>query len=177
MKLKTVQSEKIFEGRVFNIRQDLVELPNGKLARIDLVEHMDSVTIVPLDEEGRVWFARQYRHPTGGELLELPAGVLEPGEEPEDCALREVREEIGMSAGQIRKVGEFYLAPGYSTEFMHVFLAKDLKDDPLTPDEDELISIVQIPLEDTYSMIHSGQIKDAKTIAALFLIRPLIGPD
>jgi ADP-ribose pyrophosphatase len=176
MQLNTIHSEEKFKGRVFNVRQDQIELPNGKLARVDIVEHGDSVTIVPIDDKGRVWFVRQYRHPTGGEILELPAGVIDPGEEPEECALREVREEIGMSAGQIRKVGEFYLAPGYSTEYMHVFLAKDLQEDPLDPDEDELISIEKIPLEDTYPMIHSGQIVDAKTIAALVLISPLIGP-
>jgi ADP-ribose pyrophosphatase len=177
MSLKTVNSNKIFEGKVFDVRQDEVELPGGKLAKLDIIEHKDAVTIVPIDEDGRVWFVRQYRHPTGGELLELPAGVLNSGEEPEECALREVREEIGMAAGQIRKIGEFYVAPGYSSEYMHVYLAKDLKDDPLDPDEDELISIVRIPLEDTYPMIHAGQIQDAKTIAALCLVRPLIGPE
>jgi ADP-ribose pyrophosphatase len=175
MAFKTLRTEKIFEGRVFNVRQDEIELPGERTARLDIVEHKDAVTLVPLDEEGRVWFVRQYRHPTGGELLELPAGVLDTGEEPEDCALREIREEIGMAAGQIRKIGEFFLAPGYSTEYMHVFLAKDLKDDPLDPDDDELISIEKIPLEDSYAMIHAGQIRDAKTISALYLVRPLIG--
>jgi ADP-ribose pyrophosphatase len=175
MSFKIIQTETIFEGKVFNLRQDEVEMPGGKKARLDIVDHKDAVTIVPIDEEGRVWFVRQYRHPAGGELLELPAGVIDPGEDPETSALREVREEIGMAAGQMRKIGEFYLAPGYSTEYMHVFLAKDLVEDPLEPDDDEFISIVQIPLEDTYSMIHTGQIRDAKTISALFLLKPLLG--
>jgi ADP-ribose pyrophosphatase len=175
MTIKTLNTETIFEGRVFNVRQDEVALSNEKTARFDIVEHRDSVSLIPLDEIGRVWFVRQYRHPIGGELLELPAGVLNEGEEPESCALREIREEIGMAAGQIRKIGEFYLAPGYSTEYMHVFLAKDLQEDPLDPDDDEMITVEKIPLEDAYAMIHAGQIRDAKTISALYLVKPLIG--
>lgn len=174
MEFKTVSSETVYRGRVFNVRRDLVELPNGQRTRLDVIEHKDAVTLLPLDDQGRVWFVRQYRHPAGQFLLELPAGVVEEGELPETCARREVREEIGMAAGQIQKIGEFYLAPGYSAEFMHVYLARDLRPDALQPDEDEFLSVEQVPLEQAYHMAASGEIKDAKTLSALFLARDYV---
>jgi ADP-ribose pyrophosphatase len=127
-----------------------------------------------LDNQGCVWFVRQYRHATQQELLELPAGTLEAGEEPEICARREVREEIGMAAGMIQKIGEFFLAPGYSSEYMRVYLATDLTPDPLKGDDDEFITVVRIPLEQAYKMVDSGEIRDGKTLAALLLVKPYL---
>ena len=130
MSFERVDSEMGYQGRAFNVRRDTVRLPDGQLARLDIVEHVGAVTILPLDETGRIWFVRQYRHAAGKVLLELPAGTLEAGEAPEACAAREVREEIGQAAGELQKLGEFFLAPGYSTEYMHVYLATGLHSRP-----------------------------------------------
>jgi ADP-ribose pyrophosphatase len=171
MKLKTLKSEKMYQGRAFDVRRDQVQLPQGKVTNLDIVEHVGAVTIVPVDPDGQIVFVRQYRHPAGGEILELPAGTLEPGEDPMECAHREIQEEIGMGAGYLRKIGEFFLAPGYSTEFMHVFLATDLFPSSLPGDEDEVLSVVRYPTEATFEAAHAGEIKDAKTLAALFFVQ------
>jgi ADP-ribose pyrophosphatase len=174
MTFELLGSEKTYQGRVFDVRRDRVRMPGGKQAEVDIVDHPGAVTLVPVDAQGRVWMVRQYRHAAGVELLELPAGTLGPAETPEACARREVREEIGMAAGRLEKIGEFYLAPGYSTEFMYVFLATELSPDPLQADEDEFLSVETIPLEQLLQMAGSGQIRDGKSLAALFLLRPTI---
>ena len=171
MTFETEDSQTVFEGRVFKVRQDWVHYPDGRRIQLDIVEHNGAVTILPVDDEGQIWFIRQYRHAAGKELLELPAGVAETGEAVEISALRELREEIGMGAKQMEKIGSFYLAPGYSTEFMHVFLARDLRPDPLPGDADEFISVEPIPLDVVLKMIESGKIHDAKTLASLMLAK------
>ncbi|RPI26378.1 MAG: NUDIX hydrolase [Chloroflexota bacterium] len=176
MRFKLLQSETVFEGRVFKVRRDQVELPNGKQAVLDIVEHRAAVTLLPLDEKRQIWFVRQYRHAAGEEVLELPAGVLEAGEDPEIGAQREVREEIGMAAGKMTKLGEFFLAPGYTTEYMHAFLASELKPDPLEMDEDEFLSVEKVPAEEAYRMALQGEIRDAKSLATLMIARPLVFP-
>jgi len=136
MKFETIHSEQMYQGRAFSVRQDRVRLPNEGETKLDIVEHVGAVTIMPIGENGNVWFVRQYRHAIGIEILELPAGTLEPGEPPEVCAERETREEIGMGAKKFQKIGAFYMAPGYSTEFMHVYLATNLFDAPLPGDKE-----------------------------------------
>ncbi|MGB9521210.1 MAG: NUDIX hydrolase [Anaerolineales bacterium] len=169
MNVKIVNSEIIYQGKVFIIRQDHVEFTPGKIMKVDIVQHRGAVVILPLDKQNNIWFVRQYRHPIGQELLELPAGTLNKGEDPLECAKREIREETGMSAESMIPIGEFYEAPGYSTENLFVFLASGLNHAPLPPDEDEMIEIVKIPLEQAYQFAKKGQIQDAKTLAALFL--------
>jgi ADP-ribose pyrophosphatase len=117
---------------------------------------------------------RQYRHPIGLDLLELPAGTLDPDESPEACASREIREETGYAAGNMVKVGEFFLAPGYSTEYMHVFVATNLQHSPLPGDEDEFITLEPIRVEEAFEMAWKGDLLDAKSLAALLLARRLI---
>jgi len=169
MRFDIIESECVFEGKVFNVRLDRVRLPNGHTGRIDVIEHRGAVTVVPIDEAGQVWFVRQHRHPAGEDLLELPAGVMDHGEDPAFSAQRELREEIGMAANQLTPLGEFFLAPGYSTEFMHVFLAYQLHPEPLQPDDDEQIEIVKIPVSELPGLVKAGQIRDAKSLAALYL--------
>lgn len=171
MDYELIQSEPIYQGKVFSLRKDEIRLPNGETAKLDIVEHPGAVVLLPVDESGRIWFIRQYRHSAGEFLLELPAGTLEAGEELDRCAYREIREEIGMSAGQIQKIGEFFPAPGYSTELLHLYLARDLKPDPLQGDEDEFIQVEQIPVGEAFTLAESGQIRDAKTLAALILAK------
>lgn len=174
MKLETLNSDLCFRGRAFNVRQDDVRLPNGHVVRLDIVVHKGSVIMVPLDQEGRIWFTRQYRHAAQEMMMELPAGVMEDGETAEVSANREIREEIGMAAGQMKELGSFYLAPGYATERMVAFLATNLTPAPLEPDIDELIQVEKIPVERAVQMAESAELHDAKSLAALLLARPYL---
>lgn len=172
MKLETIHSQPIYSGRVFDVRVDEVRLPDGRTMKLDIVDHPGAVVIVPVDAQGQVCFIRQYRHAAATELLELPAGVCEPGEAPEISAARETQEEIGMSAEKLQKIGEFYIAPGYSTEYLYIFLATGLSPAPLPPDDDEYITVEPTPLAQAYALAERGEITDAKTLAALLLARP-----
>ena len=169
MKFKTLKSETVYEGKAFDVRREQLLLPDGKTTWFDLVVHPGAVTLIPIDSQGKILFIRQYRHAVGKELLELPAGTLEIGEEPDACAAREVREETGMSAGNLEKLGEFYLVPGYSTEYMHIYLASDLQSDPLPGDDDEFITVEAYPLDKLPDLIRDGMLQDAKSLAALSL--------
>ena len=169
MPFELLKSEIVYPGRAFTIRRDTLRLPDGRQTRLDIVEHVGSVIILPLNNQGGLLFVRQYRHAANLDLLELPAGTLDEGETPETCARREVREETGMAAGQLEYLGGFYLAPGYSTEYMHVFLATDLHADPLEADADEFLTVEEIPLARALAMARHAEIPDAKSLAALLL--------
>jgi ADP-ribose pyrophosphatase len=169
MPFELLKSEIVYPGRAFTIRRDTVRLPDGRETTLDIVTHVGSVILLPVDDQGNLLFVRQYRHATGLDLLELPAGTLDEGEQPEACARRELREETGMAAGNLEHLGGFYLAPGYSTEYMHVYLATCLRPDPLEADADEFLSVEAIPLPKALEMARQGEIPDAKSLAALFL--------
>ncbi len=173
--MKVIESKTIYRGKVFNVRIDQLQPEVGKKHQIDLLEHQPAVTMIPVDSSGQIWFVRQYRHPVGAYLLELPAGVMEPGESPENSAQRELREEIGMRAENLERIAGFYLAPGYSTEYMHIFLANQLEPDPLPGDIDENIEIVKIPISQVGTLIEMGEIRDAKSLSALFLAQGKLG--
>jgi ADP-ribose pyrophosphatase len=171
MKFELLQRETVYQGRAFGVQKVHFNLPNGKRRVYDLVDHADSISLLPLDDEGNLWFVRQYRVGVTDQLLELPAGVLEAGEDPLEGAGRELREEIGMSATQLTRLGGFYLAAGYCNEFMTVFLAQGLSADPLPQDEDEFLTLVKISLTEALAMAQRGEIEDAKTLAALLLLQ------
>lgn len=171
MKFQVIKSEIIVEGRVFKLRQDEIKYPNGRTATYDIVDHAGAVTLIPIDADGNIWFVRQYRHAAGQTLLELPAGTLDEGEQPKQCAQRELREEIGYSAGELSLIGEFFLAPGYSSEYMYAYVATNLSHDPLTPDEDEFLETECHPWSHVQKMLEKNKIRDAKTIACLFLAK------
>jgi ADP-ribose pyrophosphatase len=174
MPFEVLKSEVLMKGRAFCIRRDYLKTPDGRETKYDIIEHSGSVVIIPVDEKGNVLLVRQYRHATGGDLLELPAGTLDEDEDPEVCAAREIREETGMAAGKLTRLGDFYLAPGYSTEFMVVFLATGLSHDPLDADEDEFLSLEAIPIAEAIQMAERGEIPDAKSLAALFMAKPAL---
>lgn len=174
MAFELIKSKILMKGRAFAIRRDLLKTPDGREAKFDIIEHGGSVVIIPVDENGNLLLVRQYRHATGGELLELPAGTLDGDEDPVNCAAREIREETGMAAGKLTKMGEFYLVPGYSTEYMVVFLATELSDNPLEADEDEFLSVEMIPLAEAIKMAERGEIPDAKSLASLYLAKPYL---
>ena len=169
MVYETKNSETVYLGKAFDVRRDQVLLPDGKQTSFDVVVHPGAVTLIPVDSAGRILFVRQFRYAVGEELLELPAGTLDEGEEPQTCAHREIREETGMSAGKLEKIGEFFLVPGYSTEFMYIYLATDLKPDPLPGDEDEFITVEAVEQQKIPDLISRGILRDAKSLSALFL--------
>lgn len=174
MAYRVVNSKYEFEGKLLRIRTDRVELRGGNVKQIEIVVHHGAVAIIPIDTEGNIWFVEQYRHPAGEILLEIPAGTLNPGEDPATCALRESREEIGMAPGELTPLGAGYMAPGYSTEFLHFFLARDLSPSMLDPDEDEELVIQKIHMQEAWKEMIEGKIRDVKTIAGLALARDFL---
>ena len=172
MPFEFIKSEILLKGRAFKIRRDTLKTPDGRETKLEIIEHGGSVVIVPIDNERNVLFVRQYRHATGGELLELPAGTRDEEEPYEVCAAREIREETGMEAGQLQRVGGFYLAPGYSSEFMVVFLATGLKHNPLPGDDDEFLQVEKIPVKDVAGFFEHSEVPDAKSLAAWLLAKP-----
>jgi ADP-ribose pyrophosphatase len=174
MPFELIKSETLLQGRTFKIRRDYLKTPSGSETRLEIIEHGGSVVLIPIDDEGNLLFVRQYRHAAGEDLLELPAGTRDGDEPFEECAAREIREETGMEAGKLQKVGEFYLAPGYSSEFMVVYLATGLKENPLEADDDEFLEVEKIPLKKALQMAERGEIPDAKSLAALLLARPYL---
>jgi ADP-ribose pyrophosphatase len=163
-----------YVGKVFKVRTDLIQFEDGRQQAFDVIEHPGSVTIIPVDDEGKVWLIRQYRHPAGTSLLEFPAGTLEAEEEPEQCAQRECQEEVGMLPGELLFLGSYYLAPGYSSERTFLYLARDLQAQALKPDDDEAIEVEIYDVEEIYELIASEEIQDAKTLAGLLLALPLL---
>ena len=171
MPFELIKSEVLMKGRAFSIRRDTLKTPGAHETKFEIIEHGGSVVIIPVDEQGNILLVRQYRHAAGQDLLELPAGTLDDDEAPEVCAAREIREETGMAAGKLTKLGDFYLAPGYSTEFMHVYLATDLSFNPLEADVDEFLSVETVPVAEVIQRAERGEIPDAKSLAALFLAK------
>jgi ADP-ribose pyrophosphatase len=174
MPFELIKSETLLQGRTFKIRRDYLKTPDGGETRLEIIEHGGSVVLIPIDDNGNLLFVRQYRHAAGEDLLELPAGTREGDEPFEECAAREIREETGMEAGKLQKIGEFYLAPGYSSEFMVVYLATELRENPLDPDDDEFLQVEKIPLKKAIEMAERGAVPDAKSLAALLLARPFL---
>ncbi len=172
---KTIKSSKVYEGRVVNLRVDTVELPDGRHATREIIEHTGAVAIVPLLDASRVVMVRQFRQAAGQILTEIPAGTLEVGEEPKACALRELMEETGYCAGRLTLMFSTYLAPGYSEEMLHTFLAEDLTPAKLDHDDDEFLEVITVDIEDAVDMITNGEVRDAKTVCGLLMARRLKG--
>lgn len=169
MPRQLLESEKIFRGAVFDIERDRLREENGMEIVRDVVRHPGGAGALPLFDDGRVALVKQYRHPARRELLEIPAGRIEVGETPEECATREVEQEIGFRAGGIEKLAEFYSTPGFCEEKLYVYLATELIPSSQNLDHDELIEIVYLPLAEAVRMVERGEIQDSKTIIALLL--------
>lgn len=167
---RTVSSRRIYEGRIASLRLDTVELPGGRTALREIVEHPHAAAIVPLDGQGNVVMVRQFRKAAEETLLEIPAGLLDPGEEPEAAACRELREETGLEARSLERLAGFYVSPGFCTEVIHVYLGTDLAPNPLPAEADEALEVVRVPLTEVPGLIASGQIKDSKSLVGLCLL-------
>lgn len=164
---KTVESKTLFEGHIVTLKLDRAQLPNGSLASREVVEHPGGVAVLPLDAEGRVIMVRQYRYPLHNTLLELPAGKLEKGEDHRVCGIRELQEEVGITADEVIYLGGLYLSPGYSNEVLHLYLARGLHQGECHPDEDEFLGIERVPFDKLLDMVMRDEIHDAKTVAAV----------
>lgn len=166
---KTIHSEYLYSGRVVTLRIDTIQTPDGREIRREIVEHHGAVAIVPRLDTETILLIRQYRQAVGETLLEIPAGTLEEGESADDCAARELEEEIGYRPGRLRRMFSQYLAPGYSSEVLHAYFAEELERSAMNPDADEQIEVVPVRASEIEKMILDGQIKDAKSIAALLV--------
>jgi ADP-ribose diphosphatase len=165
---EVVGSRSVYQGRVVSLRVDEVRLGPGKPAIREVVEHPGAVVIAAIDDADHIYLVRQYRHPIRRDLLELPAGGLEFGEEPFDCAKRELREEVGLEAAEWTYLGAFFSSPGFANEKLHAFVARDLSPAYGTPDDDEDIEVVRYSLRALLGELDT--IKDAKTLATLLLL-------
>ena len=164
----TISSKSIYKGRIFDLRVDKICEGEVEYER-EIVVHNGSAVIVPVFEDMRVALVRQYRHAAGKYLLEIPAGTLELGEDPRTGAIRELEEEIGVTATSVEKLCEFYISPGFLTEKMYVYLATGLTETSQNLDADEFIEIERLSFPDIFDRIRSGEIEDAKTIAGVML--------
>lgn len=162
-----MQSQRLYQGRAVALRVDTVKKASGKETTREVVEHSDCVAIVAIDAEDNVLLVRQFRHAVGKDLLEIPAGGIDPGEAPDAAVCRELREETGYVPNQIRRLGGFYSTPGYCTEYLHLYLATLLAPSPLVAEDTEDIEVVRVPSADVESLIASGKVCDAKSIAGL----------
>jgi ADP-ribose pyrophosphatase len=175
MQETTLHTEQIYKGRVVNLVVLDVRLPNGEESKRELIRHPGAVAIVALDETRNVLLVRQYRIAAGRVLREIPAGTLEPDEPPLDCAVRELQEETGYRPGRLEALGGMYVAPGYTTEYIHVFLATDLSESRLAADSDEFIEVDRVPLADAVGLIERGEIVDGKSIIGLLKVARMLG--
>ncbi len=169
-----LDSTKVFSGRVFDVTVDTVREGDKTYVR-EVVHHRGSAVILPAFDDGTIALVRQYRHPTVKYMLELPAGGLDDRERPEEAAARELEEELGLVAGKLEKLCEFFVSPGFCAEKMWLYLATDLTETTKRPEDDEVIEVVRLPIKRALQMITDGEIEDAKTIIGLMLAAPRIG--
>ena len=171
---KTMKSDKIYEGKLLNLRIDTVELPDKKYSKREIIEHPGAVAILPITEDNYVVLVEQYRKAVERFLLELPAGRLELNEEPGETAARELKEETGISANKLEYLLEFYTSPGFSNEKIYLFLAKDLIYGDAQPDLGEFVRTVKMDIDDLTKMVDRGEILDSKTIIGIQLAKNII---
>lgn len=164
---KTLSSQQIYAGKIVKLRVDTVQLPDGHKGQREVVEHSGAVAIVALTNDNEIILVRQYRKPVEKILLEIPAGTLEANEEPLDCAQRELEEETGRKAEQWQKIMDYYSAPGFTNERLHIYVATGLTAGENNPDHDEFVETVTMSLDEAYQSIFDGKITDAKSIIGI----------
>jgi len=170
-----LSSEPVYLGKLVNLYTEQVELPDGGTALREIVRHPGAVAMVPLAENDEVILVRQFRLAAGRVMLEIPAGTLNPGEDPREAAARELQEEIGYRPGRLEPLGGEFTAPGYTTEYIHLFLATDLEASALAMDDDEFLEIVRLPLAEALRQVDAGEIADGKTIIGLLQVARRLG--
>ncbi len=166
---KLIESKLLYDGKILKLRFDTVTLPDGELSTREIVEHPGAVAIVPVTADGRIVMVRQYRHAIRTLMLEIPAGKLDPGEDPLTCAFRELEEETGFSAGSLKYLSSVYTTPGFTNEVIHLYLASQLSETKQKTDDDEFINVEIYTCDQLRSFINKGVVCDAKTMLALLL--------
>lgn len=169
----TVSSEPIFSGHVIRVFKDTVSLPNGNTATREVVRHNGATCVVPITDSGEILAVRQYRYALGQVTLEIPAGKIDPGEDPQVCAMRELAEETGFTAEKLISLGKLYTSVGFCDEVIHMYAATGLTRHELSPDEDEFLTLTSIPVDDFEEMCLSGEITDSKTLSAVLKVAAL----
>lgn len=164
---RKIASDDIYKGRIVHLHIDDVELIDGSQAKREIVEHDGGVTVIPVDSDGNVYCVRQFRYAFGESIIETPAGKLEKGEDPFQCAMRELGEETGFTADEYVYLGEFYPSPGYCHEKLYAYLALGLKKGEAHLDEGEFLDVLRIPLDNLVEMVMNNELRDAKTIIAV----------
>ncbi|MCY8465293.1 NUDIX hydrolase [Bacillus atrophaeus] len=166
---KTIQKEKLFSGKVIDLYVEDVELPNGKTSKREIVKHPGAVAVLAVTDSNKIILVNQYRKPLERTIVEIPAGKLEKGEEPEYTALRELEEETGYTAKKLTKITAFYTSPGFADEIVHLFLAEDLSvlEEKRELDEDEFVEVMEVTLEDALKLVETREVYDAKTAYAI----------
>lgn len=160
---KTVSSESVYKGRIFEVTKDTALLENGKEVQRDVVHHSGGVTIIPVTDNEEILMVRQYRYPHHKVMLEIPAGKIEPGEKHYDCGKRELLEETGCTCKKYEYLGEIVPTPAYVSEVIHLYIASGLEFSAQDLDEDEFLDVEKVPLEKAVSMVLNGEITDSKT--------------
>ena len=168
---KFLESKVVFDGKLLKVFSDKVELPNGKETSREFIKHPGAVAVVPITQEGNIVLVRQYRYPVGKTMLEVPAGKLDIGEHPDACVLRELEEETGYVAQNVRKLTSIYTTPGFTDEVIHLYVAENLKLSKPRPDEDEFLDVEVYSKEEIREMLGDGRINDAKSMLALLLAK------
>ena len=171
---KTINSDRIYTGKVISLKVDTVEIENKGYKKREIVEHPGAVGIVALTDENKIVLVKQFRKPIEQVIWEIPAGKLEKGENPKDCAIRELKEETGYSANNIKLIHKFYTSAGFSNQRMYIYLATGLIPGECKFDEDENIDIHHVDLCEVYNMINKNEIEDAKTTIGILLAKELI---
>ncbi|GIW13259.1 MAG: ADP-ribose pyrophosphatase [Tepidiforma sp.] len=164
---RVMATETVYRGRLFDVELATLEMDGGVVARRETIRHPGAVCMVPVLGDGSLLLVTQYRHAAGRRLLELPAGTLEPGEAPEAAVARELQEEVGQVPGRVVPLGGFYVAPGYTSEYIHLFACLELRESRLAGDEDEDIEVEQRTLADAVAAVERGEICDAKSVIGI----------
>jgi ADP-ribose pyrophosphatase len=164
---RKLSSRRIYDGHILNLRVDEIETEHGKKSIREVVEHHTAVGVLAITENDSLFLVRQFRYAVGEETLEICAGLAEEGENLEETAKREMREELGLLPGDLREIGRFYASPGFCTELIVLFLARDLRESKLPQDEDENVKPAEIPCAEIPALLAGGAVRDSKTFAAL----------
>ncbi len=168
---ETVASRPVFNGEILKVRVDEVRMPSGHVVEREIITHGGAVGIIPVTEDNKIILVEQYRHAVAKMLLEIPAGKLDPGEAPEDCARRELIEETNQAPGRLTPISSFFTSPGYSNEIFHLYVAEDLSQEVAEEAEEEIVGVVEVTVDEAVQMIKDGRIEDGKTIAAIGMIK------
>jgi len=169
MAVRVLSHRRVYDGKILALELDEIQEEGGPKVLREVVRHRGSVAAIPVDDEGRLVLVRQYRHPVGQALWEVPAGVLEKGESPEQAIRRELEEEVGRRAGHLERLATFHPTPGFCDEVLHLFRATRLEESAVHPDDDEVLEVKWYTLDEARGLLHAGEVRDAKTIIALLM--------